>query len=80
VLTLWAERPECLWDEALPIEVRELPDDLAALDQLLSDPELASSDSASGCGRTSSSPSIRSPTAMCSPTSSTTLSKPSTRR
>jgi IS5 family transposase len=30
-----------LWDEALPIEVRELPADLAALDGLLSDPELA---------------------------------------
>jgi IS5 family transposase len=30
-----------LWDEALPIEVRELPQDLAALDGLLSDPELA---------------------------------------
>jgi IS5 family transposase len=29
-----------LWDEALPIEVRELPEDLAALDELLSDPEL----------------------------------------
>ena len=41
MLTLWAEQPECLWDEALPIEVRELPADLAALDRLLSDPELA---------------------------------------
>jgi IS5 family transposase len=41
VLTLWAGQPECLWDEALPIEVRELPQDLAALDGLLSDPELA---------------------------------------
>ena len=30
-----------MWDEALPIEVRELPEDLAALDRLLSDPELA---------------------------------------
>jgi len=29
-----------LWDEALPIEVKELPVDLAALDGLLSDPEL----------------------------------------
>jgi IS5 family transposase len=29
-----------LWDDALPIEVRELPDDLAALDRLLGDPEL----------------------------------------
>lgn len=41
MLTLWAEQPECLWDEALPIEVKELPADLAALDGLLSDPELA---------------------------------------
>jgi transposase, IS5 family len=41
VLTLWAGQPECLWDGALPIEVRELPEDLAALDLVLSDPELA---------------------------------------
>ncbi len=41
MLTLWAEQPECLWDETLPIEVKELPADLAALDRLLSDPELA---------------------------------------
>jgi IS5 family transposase len=40
MLTLLAEQPECLWDEALPIEVRELPGDLGALDVLLSDPEL----------------------------------------
>src|SRR5450755_3475054 len=40
VLTLVAEQPECLWDEALPIEVRELPDDLAALDRLLANPAL----------------------------------------
>jgi IS5 family transposase len=40
VLTLLAEQPECLWDEALPIEVRELPDDLAALDRSLTDPAL----------------------------------------
>ncbi len=38
MLTLWAEQQECLWDEALPIEVRELPEDLAALDRLLDDP------------------------------------------
>jgi IS5 family transposase len=36
LLTLLAEQQECLWDEALPIEVRELPGDLAALDELLS--------------------------------------------
>jgi IS5 family transposase len=29
-----------LLDEALPIEVRELPEDLARLDELLSDPAL----------------------------------------
>ena len=40
MLTLWAGQPECLWDETLPIEVRELPDDLAELDRVLSDPEL----------------------------------------
>jgi IS5 family transposase len=40
MLTLLAEQPECLWDDALPIEVKELPEDLAALDGLLSDPEL----------------------------------------
>jgi IS5 family transposase len=40
VLTLLAEQPECLWDDALPVEVRELPEDLAALDVLLSDHEL----------------------------------------
>jgi IS5 family transposase len=40
MLTLLARQPECLWDEGLPVEVRELPEDLAALDVLLSDPEL----------------------------------------
>jgi transposase, IS5 family len=40
VLTLFAEQAESLWDEALPVEVRELPDDLARLDRLLSDPAL----------------------------------------
>jgi transposase, IS5 family len=40
MLTLLAGQPESLWDEALPIEVRELPADLAALDCLLSDPGL----------------------------------------
>ena len=39
MLTLLADQPECLWDDALPIEVRELPEDLAALDVLLSDHE-----------------------------------------
>ena len=40
MLTLLAEQPECLWDDALPIEVKELPEDLAALDVLLADHEL----------------------------------------
>jgi transposase, IS5 family len=40
MLTLVAGQAESLWDEALPVEVRELPDDLAGLDRLLSDPGL----------------------------------------
>jgi transposase, IS5 family len=40
VLTLAAGGVEQLWDELLPLEVRELPEDLAALDELLSDPRL----------------------------------------
>jgi transposase, IS5 family len=40
VLTLLAAQPECLWDDALPLEVKELPEDLAALDVLLADQEL----------------------------------------
>jgi IS5 family transposase len=40
MLRLVAAQAETLWDEALPIEVRELPDDLAALDVLLSGPGL----------------------------------------
>src|SRR5271166_300367 len=40
MLTLSAGQAESLWDEALPVEVRELPEDLAALDRLLSDPGL----------------------------------------
>ena len=38
MLTLVAGQAESLWDEALPTEVRELPEDLAALDRVLSDP------------------------------------------
>ena len=37
MLRLVAGQAETLWDEALPIEVRELPEDLAELDGLLSD-------------------------------------------
>jgi IS5 family transposase len=40
VLRLAGEQVESLFDEALPIEVRELPADLARLDELLSDPTL----------------------------------------
>jgi IS5 family transposase len=40
VLTLHAAGTESLWDEILPEEVRALPDDLARLDELLSDPAL----------------------------------------
>jgi transposase, IS5 family len=40
MLTLVGGQVECLWDEVLPIEVRELPDDLARLDRVLSDPLL----------------------------------------
>ncbi len=40
MLTLLAEQQESLWDEALPVEVKELPDDLAVLDRLLGDPAM----------------------------------------
>jgi transposase, IS5 family len=40
MLTLSAGQMESLWDEVLPIEARELPDDLARLDRVLSDPAL----------------------------------------
>jgi IS5 family transposase len=40
VLTLFADGAESLWDEILPAEVLALPDDLARLDELLSDPGL----------------------------------------
>jgi hypothetical protein len=40
VLTLAAPGAESSWDELLPLEVRELPEDLARLDELLRDREL----------------------------------------
>jgi hypothetical protein len=40
MLRLAGEQVESLFDEALPIEVRELPADLARLDVLLDDPAL----------------------------------------
>src|SRR5918992_127543 len=42
MLTLVGEQMECLWDEVLPAEVRELPEDLARLDRVLSDSLLLS--------------------------------------
>ena len=40
MLRLLAGQVESLWDEVLPIEVRELPEDLRRIDALLSDPGL----------------------------------------
>jgi transposase, IS5 family len=40
MLRLWGGQVESLLDMGLPVEVRELPVDLAALDGLLSDPAL----------------------------------------
>ena len=40
MLTLRAPQVETLWDEVLPIDVNELPEDLARIDELLSDPGL----------------------------------------
>jgi transposase, IS5 family len=40
VLRMQATGVESLWDEILPAEVKALPEDLAALDQLLCDPAL----------------------------------------
>src|SRR5271168_1742542 len=40
MLRLAAGQVASLWDEVLPVEVRELPQDLARLDVLLSDPAL----------------------------------------
>src|SRR3954449_12635947 len=37
MLTLVGEQVDCLWDEVLPVEIRELPKDLAGLDRVLSD-------------------------------------------
>jgi IS5 family transposase len=37
MLTLCGQQMESLWDEVLPVEARELPEDLARLDRILSD-------------------------------------------
>jgi transposase, IS5 family len=40
MLRLEGVRTQCLFDQVLPEEVRELPEDLARLDELLADPAL----------------------------------------
>lgn len=40
MLRLEGVQAECLFDDVLPGEVRELPEDLARLDELLADPAL----------------------------------------
>jgi IS5 family transposase len=40
MLTLVGGQVECLWDEVLPVQARELPEDLARLDRVLCDPAL----------------------------------------
>jgi transposase, IS5 family len=40
MLRLAGDQVESLFDELLPVEVRELPEDLAVLDRLLADPGL----------------------------------------
>jgi transposase, IS5 family len=40
MLVLSSGQVESLWDEVLPVEVRELPEDLARLDRVLADPAL----------------------------------------
>jgi hypothetical protein len=42
VLTLWAPQAQSLWDESSPVEVRELPADLAELARVLGAGPLAS--------------------------------------
>ena len=40
MLRLDGGQAECLFDQVLPVEVRELPEDLGRLDEILGDPEL----------------------------------------
>ena len=46
MLTLSGGQVESLLDEVLPVEVRELPEDLARLDRVLADPALLAPDRA----------------------------------
>ena len=39
-----APQVETLWDELLPVEARELPDDLARIDELFDDPGVVAAD------------------------------------
>jgi hypothetical protein len=48
MLRLAGGQVESLFDELLPVEVRELPADLAALDRLLADPRLLAPSSKRG--------------------------------
>ena len=67
MLTRVGGQVECLWDEVLPVEVRELPEDLAGLDRVLADEMLlfpiaqAWEESARERGR----PSIAPPASSC---------------
>ena len=40
MLTLGAPQAETLWDKLLPVEARDLPQDLARIDELLREPAL----------------------------------------
>ena len=40
MLRMQGPQAECLWDEVLPAQVRELPEDLARIDELIADPAL----------------------------------------
>ena len=46
MLTFVGKQVESLWDEVLPVEVRELPEDLPGLDRVLSDPAVVVADRA----------------------------------
>ena len=48
MLRLAGDQVESLLDELLPVEVRELPAELAALDRLLADPRLLARSSRPG--------------------------------